>query len=206
MSSSGYEILASRIRVEDVIDRSRFVTTAAPAPTVDAARHFIDEVAAEFSNATHNCFAFAIGPPGSLANVGMSDDGEPHGTAGRPMLDVVIGSGLGDIAVVVTRWFGGTKLGKGGLVRAYGDCVKHALGAGVRVEKIDWNYLTVRLAYDLERNVRHVVERCGAQLLGADFGADVALRIRVPRETREILLTALRDAARGRIEVQTAEG
>jgi uncharacterized YigZ family protein len=92
----------------------------------------------EFADASHNCFAFLAGPPGSTAQMGMSDDGEPSGTAGRPMLAVLQGSGVGDIAVVATRYYGGTKLGTGGLVRAYAGGVKSVLASLPLREKIAW--------------------------------------------------------------------
>ncbi len=98
-----YPVPARRIRVEEIISRSRFVATMGPAPTAEAARGFIADVRAEFADATHNCYAFVAGPPGSTAQVGMSDDGEPGGTAGRPMLAVLLGSGIGDVVAVVTR-------------------------------------------------------------------------------------------------------
>ena len=131
-----YPIPANRTRVEEVILRSRFITTAAPAGTSEAARAFIASIRAEFPDATHHCYAFVAGPPGSTAQIGMSDDGEPGGTAGRPMLAVLLGSGIGDIAVVVTRYYGGTKLGTGGLVRAYSGGVKAVLDALPVCEKI----------------------------------------------------------------------
>src|SRR5689334_22980094 len=97
-----YAIPAQRHRVEDVIERSRFITTVAHAATADEARAFFDEMRAEYPDANHNCWAFVAGPPGSSASIGMSDAGEPHGTAGRPMLDVLLHSDIGEIAVVVT--------------------------------------------------------------------------------------------------------
>ncbi len=137
-SSTRYPIPAGRARVEEVILRSRFITTAGPAANVDEAKAFIAEMRAEFADATHNCYAFAAGPPGSTAMAGMSDDGEPGGTAGRPMLAVVLGSGLGDLVVVVTRYYGGTKLGTGGLVRAYSGGVKAVLDVLPVREKVTY--------------------------------------------------------------------
>src|SRR5690606_17190774 len=127
VTAGGYPIPAATHRTEQTIQRSRFIATLAHAPTVDAARARIDDVRAGFPDATHNCWAFLAGPPGSTAHVGFSDAGEPHGTAGRPMLDVLLHSGIGEVAAVVTRYYGGVKLGKGGLVRAYGGAVQHAL-------------------------------------------------------------------------------
>ena len=95
---------AGRCRVEEVILRSRFISTGGPCSTPEEARAFICKIRAEFADASHNCYAFLVGRPGSSAQVGMSDDGEPSGTAGRPMLAVLTGSGVGDIAVVVSRY------------------------------------------------------------------------------------------------------
>jgi uncharacterized YigZ family protein len=125
----GFPVPIRRHRVEDVVRGSRFITTVAHAPDEGAARQFIEEIRAEFPDATHNCWAFVAGPPGDTARIGMSDDGEPHGTAGRPMLETLLHSGVGEVVAVVTRYFGGTKLGRGGLGRAYAGGVKLALEA-----------------------------------------------------------------------------
>jgi uncharacterized YigZ family protein len=146
-SPTRYPVPAGRARVEEVISRSRFITTAGPAASVDEAKAFIAAVRAEFPDATHNCYAFAAGPPGSTAMAGMSDDGEPSGTAGRPMLAVVLGSGVGDLAVVVTRYFGGTKLGTGGLVRAYSGGVKAVLAELPLREKVTLATALLSAAY-----------------------------------------------------------
>ena len=121
-----YPIPARRTRTEIEVLRSRFIATAAPVFSVDEARDFVNSVKDEFADASHNVPAFLVGY-GPSVTAHCSDDGEPSGTAGRPALAVLQGSGLGDIAVVVTRYFGGTKLGTGGLVRAYGDAVKAVL-------------------------------------------------------------------------------
>ena len=123
-------------RVEELIKRSKFITTIAHAANAEAAKLFITEIKAEFPDATHNCWAYAVGPPGDTAQVGFSDDGEPHGTAGRPMLHALLHNNVGELAVVVTRYFGGIKLGAGGLVRAYSGAVANALVALPVQEKI----------------------------------------------------------------------
>ena len=125
--SARYPIPARTHRVEEEIQRSRFITTLAHTPTLDEARAFVQQMKAEFGDASHNCWAYVVGPPGSSAQIGMSDDGEPHGTAGKPMLTVLLHADVGDVTAVVTRYFGGTKLGKGGLVRAYSGGVQQAL-------------------------------------------------------------------------------
>src|SRR5215217_5406636 len=133
-----YLIPAERHRTHEEIERSKFVTTVAPAPTIDDAQAFLAAMRAEFPDATHNCWAYVVGPPGSTTRIGMSDDGEPHGTAGRPMLTMLLHGGLGDVAAVVTRYYGGTKLGTGGLVRAYGGAVQEALLGLPRAERVEY--------------------------------------------------------------------
>jgi uncharacterized YigZ family protein len=194
-----YPIPAGRVRIEEVILRSRFITTLAPAPTVETGRSLIAEVRAEFADANHNCFAYLVGPPGSSAQVGMSDDGEPGGTAGRPMLAVLSGSGLGDIAVVVTRYFGGTKLGMGGLVRAYSGGVKAALTEVPVTEKVATVVVLARGPYSWITPVERLLPDFEAQSIGPVYAADVTWHIRVPEERAGDLAKALRELSHGEI-------
>ena len=126
-----YVTLAARAAAEIEVRRSRFLCDVAPASTEDAARAFVDEVRSGSRDARHHCTAFVLGPDGATTR--SNDDGEPSGTAGAPMLDVVRGRGLTDVVAVVTRWFGGTLLGTGGLIRAYGDAVTAALDTATPV-------------------------------------------------------------------------
>ncbi|KRB43272.1 YigZ family protein [Terrabacter sp. Root181] len=126
-----YLTLASPASAELEVKRSRFVCDLAPAATEESARAFVDQVRARSRDARHHCTAFVLGPDG--ATLRSNDDGEPSGTAGAPMLDVLRGRGLTDVVAVVTRWFGGTLLGTGGLIRAYGDAVSTAVDAATVV-------------------------------------------------------------------------
>ncbi|MCF2705852.1 YigZ family protein [Arcanobacterium haemolyticum] len=122
--------IASFATTNDIeIKRSRFITNVARADTQEDARAFIDLIRAEYPDARHNCTAFALTELGQAPTLHSSDDGEPSGTAGRPMLDVLAGVPIFNIVAVVTRYFGGTLLGTGGLVRAYSDSVREALEA-----------------------------------------------------------------------------
>src|SRR5574344_77969 len=114
-------------RTELVIKKSRFIASAARTHGVDEAKAFIDKITKEFSDARHNCFAYNADKPATSGYAGCSDDGEPHGTAGQPMLTVVLHSDVGELTVVVTRYFGGILLGTGGLVKAYQDSVKQGI-------------------------------------------------------------------------------
>jgi uncharacterized YigZ family protein len=196
-----YPIPANRIRVEEVILRSRFITTAAPASTSDAARAFIASIRAEFPDASHHCYAFVAGPPGSTAQLGMSDDGEPGGTAGRPMLAVLLGSGIGDIAVVVTRYYGGTKLGTGGLVRAYSGGVKAVLEALPICEKIALTTVLAAGPYRWVTPVERLLPDFEAAVTEQEFAADVTWRITLPEERAAALAAALVELSHGEIEV-----
>ena len=121
-----YLIPASEVRTEIMVVNSRFIATAAPVFTVEQAREFIKRIRSEFDDASHNVPIFVVGY-GSSVIAHCSDDGEPSGTAGRPALAVLQGTGPGGYGIVVTRYFGGTKLGTGGLVRAYSEAVRQVL-------------------------------------------------------------------------------
>lgn len=128
MSSKRYPIPAGEVRIELHVKNSRFIGRAGYTPNVAEAKAFIEKVKAEEPGCTHAVYAFAIGH-GAAVTHGMSDAGEPSGTAGRPALAVVKGSGLGDVTVVIVRYFGGTKLGTGGLVKAYTETAQAVLAA-----------------------------------------------------------------------------
>lgn len=196
-----YPILAGEVRVEQTINRSRFLATLRPAATVTEAQALVEGLRAEFPEATHHCWAYLVGPPGSTAQVGMSDDGEPHGTAGRPMLDVLQHCGLGDVAAVVTRWYGGTKLGKGGLVRAYGGTVGLALADAETGRRTQWTALTLRMSYAQVSAVQHRYAAHEVEILDEAFSADVTHHVRLPDECRAAFETAIMDATAGTIEV-----
>ncbi|WP_443825924.1 YigZ family protein, partial [Desulfovibrio sp.] len=138
---------AAPFQTEIIIRRSRFLTHCAHTPGMEAARAFVEQIRTKHADATHNCWAFVAGAPGHSGQVGFSDDGEPHGTAGRPMLQVLLHCGVGEITMVVTRWFGGVKLGTGGLVRAYQDSVRENLATLPLAEKVPTVELDVQLDY-----------------------------------------------------------
>jgi uncharacterized YigZ family protein len=196
-----YPIPAARVRVEETIARSRFITTVAAAETPELARGLVAEIRAEFPDATHHCFAYVSGPPGSTAQIGMSDDGEPSGTAGRPMLAVLLGSGVGDIAAVVTRFFGGTKLGTGGLVRAYGGGVKAALALLPLEEKVRLRTLKLSGAYHWISALDRLFPSYEAHVDERTFDADVTWHVIVPEERLDALIAALVELSRGEIRI-----
>jgi uncharacterized YigZ family protein len=181
-SSDRYPIPAARQRVAEEIKRSRFITTVGHAPTLDAARGFIASVRAEFADASHNCWAYVVGPPGSTTQIGMSDDGEPHGTAGRPMLNVLIHAEIGEIVAVVTRYFGGTLLGAGGLVKAYSGGVQLALATLAVIERVPSVTLELVVAYGAVTPLQRLLPDYEVQVLDQHFAADVTFRLKLPQE------------------------
>jgi uncharacterized YigZ family protein len=208
MSEQGYPIPARTHRVESTIERSRFIATLGLATGAGEARDFIDAVRAEYPDATHNCWAYVAGPPGSTTVIGMSDAGEPHGTAGRPMLDVLLHSGVGEVVAVVTRYYGGVKLGKGGLVRAYGGAVQDALATLPLAERIERTALCITVGYGDVDVLRRLLGEAGAELLDQDYDDAVRYRVTVPTprlgEFRQQLLD--RTAGRAVIAEWTGAG
>lgn len=180
MNEKKYLIPARDARTEIMVSNSRFIATAAPVFSPEEARAFIQQIRAEFADATHHVPAFLIGH-GASVMAHCSDDGEPSGTAGRPVLAVLQGSGLGDVAVVVTRYFGGTKLGTGGLVRAYSDATKNVLAVLPRAERIPTHTIMAALPYSYFERARSLVNKFHGQMLDETFGADVTITARFPQ-------------------------
>lgn len=199
---SRYPIPAERHRHEHVVERSRFICTLAPAASAAEAHAVLREVAAEMPDAHHHCWAFVAGPPGNTDLVGSNDDGEPRGTAGRPMLVALLHSGVGEIVAVVTRYFGGVKLGTGGLARAYGGVVQAAIATMPRVDRVATTPCAVTLAYAHMAAVQHLLPRFGATIQAQRFDDAVHLELRVPVEQAEALVQALGDATRGAADVR----
>jgi uncharacterized YigZ family protein len=183
--------------VEDEAKGSRFITTLAHTPTVASAQAFVAEMRAEFPDATHNCWAYVVGPPGNTRDNGAGDDGEPAGTAGRPMLGVLLGSGLGDVAAVVTRYFGGVKLGRGGLVRAYSGGVQHALRETPRGEYRDRTRVVVSCPYPALDALRRILRGLEVEVAGERFSDLAELVIAVPVDRLHELERAVADATAG---------
>ena len=199
--SSRYRIPAGSHRTRLDASRSRFIATIAPAPSVPAAHAVIADVRAEFPDATHHCWAFVVGPPGTTTHIGLSDDGEPHGTAGRPILTALLHSGVGDVVAVVTRYYGGTKLGTGGLARAYGGAVADALAVLPTAERVTWARVDVVIDYASVTVVQQLVATHGGRVAGETFAADVRFALDLPEAAVAAFADALRDATRARARV-----
>lgn len=188
---------ASPHESELLIRRSRFLTRAAHTPGPEAARNFIESVRRANADATHNCWAFVAGAPGHTGQVGSSDDGEPHGTAGRPMLQILLHSGVGEIAVVVTRWFGGVKLGTGGLVRAYQDSVRENLSGLVTVEHVPLVSLEIGLSYSYLDGLRRLLPSFEARITHEEYLASASMGLTLPEEHYQDFVKALAGLTNG---------
>lgn len=189
------------IERELIVRGSRFIAAASFVSTANDALALIRSRRLEHPHASHVVYAWRIGPPRSEA-LGQSDDGEPKGTAGRPVLEVLKGSDLTNCLLTVVRYFGGTKLGTGGLVRAYGEAAKLIVSTVERVP-LD-RRLFVRCIVDYARHpaVRLAMERAGVTEICERFGADVALNGRTAPERIASAQEAVRNVSRGTIELQ----
>ena len=175
------------------VKHSRFIVHVAPVTSPEAALAFLAEVADPA--ATHNCWAYRIG-----AQYRFSDDGEPAGTAGRPILAAIDGQGYDQVMAVVTRWFGGIKLGAGGLVRAYGGAAAECLRVAPRQALIAYGEVTISYPFEVTGAVHAALGSFGAEKLDEDFLAEGArLHLRLPANRVEALKMQLRDATRDRV-------
>tara|TARA_R110002020_G_scaffold86363_36_gene212892 strand:+ start:377 stop:982 length:606 start_codon:yes stop_codon:yes gene_type:complete len=179
--------------------RSRFLARAAPVESPEAALAFLHEVADP--QATHNCWAYRIG-----ADYRSSDDGEPGGSAGRPILAAIEGQGVDQVMVVVTRWYGGTNLGVGGLVRAYGGAAAECLRTAARRELVPWVEADLACGFELANAVHGLLAEFGGEKLDEAFDeAGLRLRVRLPDYTIDPLARRLRDISRGAASLRPDE-
>jgi len=202
MTGVPYLVPARAHRVEQEIKRSRFITTLGRAATVEEASAVVRAVGEEFADATHHCWAYVVGSPGSTGRIGMSDHGEPYGTAGRPMLNVLLHSRVGDVVAVVTRYYGGTKLGIGGLVRAYSRGVQQALTSLPIIERVEWATIRVTVDYARVSAVQQILGTFNAEVAAQEFDAGARYDLRVPAGRLDAFLAAVLDATRGQARVE----
>ncbi|KFN47632.1 IMPACT family protein [Arenimonas metalli] len=179
--------------------KSRFIARAAPVETPEQALAWLRDIADP--QATHNCWAYRIG-----AAYRSSDDGEPGGSAGRPILAAIEGQGVDQVMVVVTRWYGGTNLGVGGLVRAYGGAAAECLRTAPRRPLVDWCEATVEADFALAGPLHGLLDAVGARKLGETFDEHgLHLRLRLPASSFEGLADRLRDLSRGAARLRRLE-
>ena len=200
--ASSYPIPVAEAAVEFHFKNSRFIGATAAAATIEEARAFIGRRRRDYPDAGHHVYAFAVGYGDSVVH-GRSDDGEPVGTAGRPLLAVVQGAELGDVVVVITRYFGGTKLGTGGLVKAYTETAQAVLAQVPRQLKVDMVAARLVLPYGVYKSCRMLIEAVGGEIEEENFAGAVDLRFRVSVERLEELRQAVREATAGRVSLES---
>lgn len=190
-------ILSGPAETEIIVQKSRFLGLLEPVGDPEEARARLKEAKARYADATHVVHAFRTGPEGS-ETMGCSDDGEPSGTAGRPVLDVLKGAGGGQALLLVVRWFGGTKLGTGGLVKAYGDTAKAVVAAARWEELRRWVQASVTVDWSDHRPLKNELEVIGARIEAEDFASGVAVQAKIPEEVFEALQARTIDLTRGK--------
>jgi uncharacterized YigZ family protein len=177
-----YKIAANSIVDETIVSRSRFICFISPCSSHDDAKELLIKCRRLHPQASHHCYAFLTGRPDDSQGYGSSDDGEPSGTAGRPMLSVLQGSGIGELCAIVVRYFGGTKLGTGGLQRAYGGSVRQALlilGTSIKVPMVEKR---LTCDYGQINDVLYFIEQAKGEVVQQDFTAQIELLIALPEE------------------------
>ena len=199
-----YPIPEKEARAEIIVVNSRFICSAAPAFTVEHAKNFIARIKIKFPDASHHVPVYLIGY-GSSVIAHCSDAGEPPGTAGRPALAVLQGSGLGDVVVVVTRYLGGTKLGTGGLVHAYADAVKALLEVLPRAEKVPTYTVMLAFQYTYFERIRLLIQAHKGVVIDEDFGSEVTVAARFPVDYFDNFQKALGKLTRGQVKAEIIE-
>ena len=183
---------------------SRFIATIAPVLSVEEARAFMARIKKEFADASHNVPAYVIGG-GNTVTEYFSDDGEPSGTAGKPVLSVLRGSGLGDVTVMVTRYFGGTLLGTGGLVKAYTESTQMVVNAVGRGQRVEVYVSMLAIPYNLLERIRLMVARHHGTVLGKDFAGDITMTLQFPIPRFDTFQNELRDLSAGKLKAEVIE-
>ncbi|WAG05905.1 YigZ family protein [Aeromonas jandaei] len=204
--AAAYSIPAAPLALSEEIKKSRFITLIAHTPTVEAAKGWINEIKRQHPTARHHCWAFVAGAPQDSQVYGFSDDGEPSGTAGKPILAQLMGSGLGEICVVVVRYYGGIQLGTGGLVKAYGGGVGAALKQLVTELKVPRTPSSIQCDYGDMGVVESLISSHNGELLAADYGQQVTLQVAWESAVWARVDRELTDRTHGRVSLQPLDG
>jgi uncharacterized YigZ family protein len=199
-TSVEYLVPAERISIEDKVVNSRFISTIAPAFTTDDAKEFIKEIKQTYNDATHNVPVYLIGHGPSVTSH-SSDDGEPSGTAGRPALSVLQGSGLGDTVIVITRYFGGTKLGPGGLVKAYGDSVRNVIHKVPKARKIQVHRCELICQYPQYEQIKLLLSNYQVKIIDKEYTDQVTIEFMINVSDFSAMEENIAEFSRGSIQV-----
>lgn len=205
MNSEPYWVPADAVVFEEEIKKSRFITYLAHTPNIEAAKAFVNHIKEKHHDARHNCWAFVAGRPTDSMKWGFSDDGEPSGTAGKPILAQLTGSNIGEITAVVTRYYGGIRLGTGGLVKAYGGGVQQALAQLITQEKVMTAIVTLCCDYNQVSLVESLLNEHGGVQLTADYQTQVSMALELDQREVSAFCAKLVNRSGGRIQPVTAD-
>ncbi len=190
-------------RGEIVEKKSRFIAHVQAVDSVEEAQEFIEAVKKKYWDARHNCSAFSVGEMNPLTR--CSDDGEPGGTAGKPILEVIQGSGIRNIVIVVTRYFGGTLLGTGGLVRAYTEAAKAGIENAVIIEKIPATRMKLFTEYTDLGKIQYILAQNQVTVENTEYTDKVEIRALFPEKEKKALCRALTEGTGGRVHIEDGE-
>lgn len=198
--SEKYLSVQGECTTKKIIEKSRFITTSAHVCGEEEARAFIEKIRKKYPDATHNCYAYISDSIGNFLR--FSDDGEPQGTAGMPMLEVIRANKIYEICVVVTRYFGGIKLGAGGLVRAYSGCVSENLAAANKVMYETCSLIKCTVGYSFVDGALRFIGESGADVIQSEYKDEVDITVAVKKAEEEEFTKNLNDRLNGRVKMQ----
>ena len=188
---------------EIVEKKSRFIGQVFPVTKEEEALKLIEQTRKKYWDARHNCYAYILGEYGEITR--CTDDGEPAGTAGRPILEVLQGEGIHDVLLIVTRYFGGTLLGTGGLVRAYSQAAKAGLSASQVLEKVRGHQLTIHTDYNGIGKLQYITAQSGIPVMDTQYGESVTMVLAVPIEDSDKLVKQITEATAGQAQIEGLE-
>jgi uncharacterized YigZ family protein len=197
--TKSYLIAINNVENESIVNRSRFICYLRPCTSIAEAKAMLKELQKLHPQASHHCHAFLTKAADDSQGYGFSDDGEPSGTAGKPMLSVLQGGGIGHVCAVVVRYFGGTKLGTGGLQRAYGGSVRQALALLQSKIKIPMVHKTLACQYSQVDDVLHILSVCNGEVLTQEYQQHVVFSLAIPVDNLVNVQTQLQTMSAGQL-------
>ena len=197
---SSYLVPSKTVSAEQEINKSRFISTVGRANNTQKAKDFISEISKTYQDATHNCYAYIAGNP-DTPDIGFGDDGEVSGTAGKPMLSILQHKKIGEIVVVVSRYFGGTKLGTGGLVRAYSSSLQIALDKLPLQNCVATKKTEIIIGYQLENSIRKILEQFSLSINDVEYKNDISFLIDIPENIKNNFVEEIMNQTRGKVKL-----
>ena len=200
-----FQVAINEVEDETLVNRSRFICYLAPCQSSEEAKALIKHCQSIHPQANHHCYAFLTDAPDNSQGYGFSDDGEPSGTAGRPMLSVLQGGGIGQVCAVVVRYFGGTKLGTGGLQRAYGGSVRQALKFLQSTTKIPMVHKSLACQYTQVNDVLYLLEQVGGLVIEQNYLESVLFTLAIPCAKLDMITKQLQTLSSGTLVLKSVD-